>query len=709
MKKMSTKIMMAIILCSVGIILLLEIISTIESSKYIKNEINQKIVYMTESYADEFNRTFRETEVTVNNLASNFGAAFDIDKYERNSNYIYKYQNILEPIIKKAVKTSNGMGVYFRINPQLVSEENEIWYMKKGNKIVKIGKDIYEKQHTMNKELLDWYHKPILCGKGVWGQEIYKYPGAYEDLDSDAEVVYYSQPIIKDDLLIGVVGIEVRVDEINEKIKNIKTYSTGYAFLLNSDYDVLIHPIYEREKKEININDVEEICNFEYVNNNSGLGRYYYNGKEKIMSFDHLDNGWILCITQPVEEVFLPVEKYRDLLAILTFFAIVLIIVLARIFSNKLFSPFKNALNQVKLIESGEYNNEFSKELLNRNDEFGEFIKSVSSMQKVIRDLLGKVEDLNSGKRELEEFVDDFIIQTQIEEQKVNKAIKKVADNFIEEELEKEALKEEIKQDKIRIEYFSNISHEFKTPLNIILSGVQLILSYTQNNTDNLDISYINKYVNIIKQNSYRLLRLINNILDLTKLDTHNMKLKLINVNIVEVIESITLSTAEYVKSKSRVLIFDTETEEKILAVDPNHIERIILNLISNAIKFTCEEDVIEVFITEEDEDSICIHVKDSGIGIPENEQKLVFERFKQIDNNLNKNREGTGIGLALVKELVELHEGEISVKSKYNRGTEFIIKLPVRLVDDENISSGQYNYNMKVDKINIEFSDIYA
>ena len=187
-----------------------------------------------------------------------------------------------------------------------------------------------------------------------------------------------------------------------------------------------------------------------------------------------------------------------------------------------------------------------------------------------------------------------------------------------------------------------------------------------------------------MKQNCYRLLRLINNLIDISKIDSGFLNPNLKNYNIVSVVEDITLSVAEYIQDKGVEVIFDTNVEEKIIACDPDNIERIILNLLSNAVKFTNAGDQITVEVMD-NEDYIEISVKDTGIGIPEDKLKVIFERFRQVDNSLSRSHEGSGIGLSLVKALVDMHDGSINVNSNLGEGTEFIIKLPARKTDESN------------------------
>ena len=236
--------------------------------------------------------------------------------------------------------------------------------------------------------------------------------------------------------------------------------------------------------------------------------------------------------------------------------------------------------------------------------------------------------------------------------------------------------------EKLRTEFFANISHELKTPLNIILGVIQLIRRDIQDEEKPIDKRKIINNINIEKQNCFRLLRLINNLIDSTKLESGHFELSMINCNIVNVVEEITLSVAEYINNNNISLVFDTDVEEKIVACDPDKIERIMLNLLSNCIKFTNEGGSIFVNIFD-GEEYITISVEDTGIGIPQEKIDIIFDRFRQVDKSFTRNYEGSGIGLSLVKSLLEMHGGIISVESKYGVGTKFIIKFPVKVLNN--------------------------
>ncbi|WP_053955492.1 PAS domain-containing sensor histidine kinase [Inediibacterium massiliense] len=274
---------------------------------------------------------------------------------------------------------------------------------------------------------------------------------------------------------------------------------------------------------------------------------------------------------------------------------------------------------------------------------------------------------------------------------------------------ENEKLLREAKEyDELRNEFFANISHELRTPLNVILGVIQLLEFYNDSLKDEKSEKKVNKYIKVMKQNCNRLLRLVNNLIDITKIDAGFLELHLKNVEVINILEEITLSVADYVENKGIALEFDTAVEEKVMACDPDKLERILLNLLSNAVKFTDQGGKISVNI-EDHVKSLCIKVKDTGIGIPEEECNKIFERFRQVDQSLTRNREGSGIGLSLVKSLVEMHHGTIQLKSKWQKGSEFIINIPITLVKEKDSCDHEYvDWECK-ERIHIEFSDIYA
>jgi signal transduction histidine kinase len=264
------------------------------------------------------------------------------------------------------------------------------------------------------------------------------------------------------------------------------------------------------------------------------------------------------------------------------------------------------------------------------------------------------------------------------------------------------------KNNKIRSEFFTNLSHELRTPLNLIFSSLQVLDLKVKNNHMKEEQS-ISKYINMATQNTYRLLKLVNNIIDSNKITSGYFDYNPQNYDIINFVEGICQSIVEFAKYKNIEIIFDTDIEEKNISFDLDKMERIILNILSNAIKFSKNNGVIKIYIREI-EDMIEIEISDDGIGIPDSKLSSIFERFKQVDNNSIRRGEGSGIGLYLVKSLVDMHKGNIEVSSEIDKGTTFKVRIPdKRVVNSECIIVEKNLQNSYIEKIKVEFSDIYA
>lgn len=275
---------------------------------------------------------------------------------------------------------------------------------------------------------------------------------------------------------------------------------------------------------------------------------------------------------------------------------------------------------------------------------------------------------------------------------------------------DKKNLKHAVEIESLKTEFFANLSHEFKTPLNIILSTVQLVMNYIEVNNEYPDYNMFNKCLSNIKQNSYRILKIANNLIDMSKIDGNFYSINMGNYNIVEVVENIVQSLAEYMKDNKRNIIFDTIEEEIITACDPDQIERIILNVLSNAMKFTSHGGNIYVDMEVNDRcNKVIIKISNDGEKINFEDRLRIFERFTQSESLLTRRAEGTGIGLTLVKSLVKLHNGEVYVNTEFEEGTQFCIELPIRKIKNfKNNNVREKSIVSKVEKFNIEFSDIY-
>ncbi len=239
--------------------------------------------------------------------------------------------------------------------------------------------------------------------------------------------------------------------------------------------------------------------------------------------------------------------------------------------------------------------------------------------------------------------------------------------------LEEAAYQRTRELEELKSRLYTNITHEFRTPLSVILGLNEQIEGFEQER-------------GLIRRNGDHLLRLINQFLDLSKLESGNLRVNAIQGNIVAYMEYLTESFHSMATDKGIRLVFYPEEREVLMDYDEAKIQHIIYNLLSNALKFTESGGKVVLHlkqVNENGKECLQLKVQDTGVGIPDQQLPFVFDRFYQVDNSATRAAEGTGVGLALTRELVELLEGNISVDSQVEVGTTFLVHLPIRRTAD--------------------------
>ena len=255
-------------------------------------------------------------------------------------------------------------------------------------------------------------------------------------------------------------------------------------------------------------------------------------------------------------------------------------------------------------------------------------------------------------------------------------------------------------KNKFKTEFLSNVAYDIKKPINKIFeTNNNLIENKGKYNSEN-----INNHTRLVKQNCYRLIRLLSNVEYVSRIDNGTCTLELRKCDIVKLLENIVKISKTYTDKKGIDISFKSEVNKKILSLDIDKVEKIILNILSNAIKFTDTGGKIDINLYMENE-QVCISIKDTGIGIPKDKTEVIFENFEQLDTTLSRGCEGTGMGLSVVKKLANLNNIKINVESELNKGSEFIITLPNNIVSKNIKLQDKFAQDEKID---IEFSDIY-
>lgn len=275
----------------------------------------------------------------------------------------------------------------------------------------------------------------------------------------------------------------------------------------------------------------------------------------------------------------------------------------------------------------------------------------------------------------------------------------------IEDKIKLEDAKRELQlrdvMEKTRDEVLSNISHEFKTPVNVIYSTVQI----QDLNLQKGDYDKILEFNKLIKQNCNRLIRLINNFIDSTKLENNKVEIHKKRVNIVSITEDIAMSVINFAKRQKIDVVFDAEQEELYCDIDIDQMERIMLNILSNAIKYNKPNGNIDVIVKDRKE-KVYIDVIDTGIGIPKDRINTIFDRFERMENKNAVIKEGSGIGLSIVKKLVDALDGEINIESEVDKGT--TVRLIFKKSKNQDGIEEVYDISQHLEeKVNLEMSDI--
>jgi signal transduction histidine kinase len=291
----------------------------------------------------------------------------------------------------------------------------------------------------------------------------------------------------------------------------------------------------------------------------------------------------------------------------------------------------------------------------------------------------GEINRLTNHFQNMTEQLRDLYINLELKVEQRTNELDKANQVLKEHQQELEQVNLRLKETNIyKSEFLAVMSHELRTPLTSIIAFTEMMLE--ENSTADPEQKHC---LTEVLLNSQILLRLINNILDLAKIEADKDQLTLDVVDLTDIVASVESVLAPLIKNKDLSFNVSVEPEVPLTKADPEKLRRIVENLAGNAVKFTNRGGKVEILVHfEAKTNEIIIKVKDNGIGIKEEDQKYIFEKFTQADSSSSRKYGGTGLGLSLAKELIELHQGWIKVDSQYGEGSTFIVGLPVQEIE---------------------------
>lgn len=332
MKKIRIQIAFAIIGSCLILSMALSFTSSKESLALLNEESTDKLMHLSSRYANEFGIEVKMIENTVKMLHSNIFTTFDTSLFEKDpSAYRNMYLEYLDPIIYQSTLTDNGIqGIYFTLNPELTNEWHEIWYADvEGNRTYKKFDMNVEDISEVNpaNEDYDYYFEPVSKMKGIW-------LSPYYDGLLDVYMISYVEPIVIDGILIGIVGADLRMDDIARDIETMEIYDSGSAILINQEKEIVIHQKPQNKDEAFSNDAIMDYLNSENQMNKNGIVELVHNGENLFFSYAELPNKWYLAIQVPKDEVLEKAILLRATLIWITLGGLLMSSVLAYILSR---------------------------------------------------------------------------------------------------------------------------------------------------------------------------------------------------------------------------------------------------------------------------------------------------------------------------------------------------------------------------------------
>ncbi|WIV11982.1 methyl-accepting chemotaxis protein [Proteiniborus sp. MB09-C3] len=442
-KSIKTSIIASILVCTVLLSVIVGAVSIFVSSKVIMKEAHKNILLAATSNVNKLDQSIGHFESSVNVITSTIASTGDIISTLDNPEASERYLNSIDLLVKNVANTDENIEsvfVYFR--PDLTEGFKYVDYDRvegTGNfsKITDLRAEDYNERKDSNM----WFYDVIDQKKSIWSHP-------FIDEKSNTELINFSSPIISNNQVVGIVGIDIKFEDFKKLVNEIKVFDTGYAFLLNEEYDYLIHPTLTVNENIGTINNGQ----YKYIvdtieNNGSDVLETFFGGENKLLGYARTTNGYSLIVIAPVVEIYKDMYSLITLLIVILIIGILLSVIVAFLFGNRISSPiasltgFINRTSEFDLVEQDDNKKD---NLYSRRDETGLMASSISKMRKALREI---VQNISQNSNQLSMYSKRLVTatdETSMALQEVARAIEEMAAGATEQAKETQAGTEQL-------------------------------------------------------------------------------------------------------------------------------------------------------------------------------------------------------------------------------------------------------------------------
>lgn len=609
-------------------------------SNLARDNQNKTISLATEKKIIELNTFFNSAENIVREFQAYILGTLDEEKLLVDSEYQTQYmENLTKLMSSLAIFQKGAVGAFFRLESSKYGPTAGIFLTGSYQKsFVSIRTTDLSKYSPTDTENVGWYYLPVWKKGPVW-------TSPYNNANLGQKMISYCIPIYKNDELLGVAGIDLNLAIIEDMVNSLQLDSSKGLLLSEEQNLIHLNTRYEATKAVERSAELSVILEKFQNPQNQSLQKFVWEGKNYFGSLTKLDNGmsYITAISQ--SELLKNFYGQIVLLVIALFVISILTVNLIVFISKNIITPIKIVTKTTNKLARGEL---FVDIPYNSNNEIGTLANNIRLMTTQLKEYIEYISEQTKKEREAKEAA--------LTESQINAAASQAKSAFL-----------------------ANMSHEIRTPINAVLGMNEMIL---RESTDKTILGYSAN----IKTAGSNLLSLVNDILDFSKIEAGKMELLPDNYEISSLIIDILNMTRERAQNKGLKYELKAAPElPKTLFGDSIRIKQCILNLLTNAIKYTKEGQIsfsIDYKKTSEDTIILTVHVTDTGCGIKPEDMEKLFAPFERIEEGKNRTIEGSGLGISIVRRLLDMMGSRLLVQSTYGKGSDFSFSIEQKVID---------------------------